>query len=125
MGDHCLSTLSTSYAVDHTRDSAGENRGRSASRPITAVTIGTPKQKLGARRSQFKRALDWAEAEGLIASHEIDDVVYLRLCSHEAGEPNEELARDTSIFAGERSVARLGVGSRFVRLSKSARRTRE
>ena len=31
----------------------------------------------------------WAEAQGLIASHEIDDVVYLRLCSHEAGEPNE------------------------------------
>ena len=50
---------------------------------------GTPKQKLDARRAQFKRALDWAEAQELIASHEIDDVVYLRLCSHEAGEPNE------------------------------------
>jgi hypothetical protein len=42
-----------------------------------------------ARCAQFKRALDWAEAQELIASHEIDDVVYLRLCSHEAGEPNE------------------------------------
>src|SRR6185295_12130592 len=49
---------------------------------------GTPKQKADARRQQFKRALDWAEAQELIASHEIDDVVYLRLCSHEAGEPN-------------------------------------
>ena len=50
---------------------------------------GTPKQKADVRRQQFKRALDWAEAQELIASHEIDDVVYLRLCSHEAGEPNE------------------------------------
>ena len=50
---------------------------------------GTPKQRTDARRAQFKRALDWAEAQQLIASHEIDDVVYLRLCSHEAGEPNE------------------------------------
>ena len=50
---------------------------------------GTPKQKTDARRVQFKRALDWAEAQQLIASHEIDGVVYLRLCSHEAGEPNE------------------------------------
>jgi len=46
---------------------------------------GTPKQKADARRQQFKRALDWAEAQELIASHEIDDVVYLRLCRHEAG----------------------------------------
>ncbi len=46
-------------------------------------------RRLDARRAQFKRALDWAEAQELIASHEIDDVVYLRLCSHEAGEPNE------------------------------------
>jgi len=50
---------------------------------------GTPKQRADFRRQQFKRALDWAEAQELIASHEIDDVVYLRLCSHEAGEPNE------------------------------------
>jgi hypothetical protein len=50
---------------------------------------GTPKQKADARRAQFKRALDWAEAQELIASHEIDDVVYLRLRNHEAGGPNE------------------------------------
>ena len=50
---------------------------------------GTPKQKTDFRRQQFKRALDWAEAQQLIAGHEIDGVVYLRLCSHEAGEPNE------------------------------------
>lgn len=54
-----------------------------------APADGTPKQKADARRAQFKRALDWAEAQELIASHEIDGVVYLRLCSHEAGEPNE------------------------------------
>ena len=51
---------------------------------------GTPKQKIDYRRKQFNRALDWAEAQELIASHEIDDVVYLRLCSHEAGGDNEE-----------------------------------
>ena len=51
---------------------------------------GTPKQKIDARRKQFTRALAWAEAQELIASHEIDDVVYLRLCrSHEAGNDNE------------------------------------
>ena len=50
---------------------------------------GTPKQRVDARRAQFKRALDWAEAQQLIAGHEIDGVVYLRLCSHAAGEPNE------------------------------------
>jgi hypothetical protein len=50
---------------------------------------GTPKQKADARRAQFRRALDWAEAQELIASHEIDEVVYLRLCSHETGETNE------------------------------------
>ena len=51
---------------------------------------GTPKQKADFRRKQFNRALDWAEAQELIASHEIDDVVYLRLCSHKAGDDNEE-----------------------------------
>ena len=51
---------------------------------------GTPKQKIEYRRKQFNRALDWAEAQELIVSHEIDDVVYLRLCSHEAGDDNEE-----------------------------------
>ncbi len=51
---------------------------------------GTPKQKTDFRRKQFNRARDWAEAQELIASHEIDDVVYLRLCSHKAGDDNEE-----------------------------------
>ena len=50
---------------------------------------GTPKQKTDFRRQQFNRALDWAEAQELIASHEIDDVVYLRLCSHKAEDDNE------------------------------------
>jgi hypothetical protein len=51
---------------------------------------GTPNQKNEYRRKQFNRTLDWAEAEGLIASHEIDDVVYLRLCSHRSEDDNEE-----------------------------------
>jgi hypothetical protein len=51
---------------------------------------GTPNQKIEYRRKQFNRALDWAEAQGLIASHEIEDVVYLRLCSHEPDDDSEE-----------------------------------
>jgi AAA domain len=50
---------------------------------------GTPKQKADFRRQQFNRALDWAEAQELIASLEIDDVVYLRLCCHKAKDDNE------------------------------------
>ena len=50
---------------------------------------GTPKQRADFRRQQFNRARDWAEAQELIASHEIDDVVYLRLCSHKAEDDNE------------------------------------
>ena len=50
---------------------------------------GTPKHKADARRQQFKRALDWAEAQGLIASHEINNVVYVLLCSRQAGDPDE------------------------------------
>lgn len=50
---------------------------------------GTPKQKLDARRKQFNRALEWAETQELIASHEIDDIVYLRLCSHKAEDMDE------------------------------------
>ena len=57
---------------------------------VQTAADGTPKQKLDARRQQFNRARDWAEAQELIASHEIDDVVYLRLCSHKAGDTNEE-----------------------------------
>jgi hypothetical protein len=51
---------------------------------------GTPKQKADFRRQQFNRALDWAEAQELIASYEIDDVVYLRLCSHKPEDDNED-----------------------------------
>jgi hypothetical protein len=48
---------------------------------------GTPTEKAKVRRQQFSRALDWAEAEKLIASHEIDDVDYLYLYRHyEEGE---------------------------------------
>jgi hypothetical protein len=36
------------------------------------------------------RFLDRAESQELIASHEIDDVVYRRLCSHEPEDDNEE-----------------------------------
>ena len=51
---------------------------------------GTPNQKIDYRRKQFNRARDWADAQELIASHEIDDVVYLRLCSHKSEDDNEE-----------------------------------
>jgi hypothetical protein len=51
---------------------------------------GTPKQKADIRRQQFNRALDWVEAQELIASHEINDVVYLRLCSHKSEGDSEE-----------------------------------
>ena len=50
---------------------------------------GTPKQRADFRRQQFNRARDWAEAQELIASHEIDDVVYLRLCSHKPEDDHE------------------------------------
>jgi hypothetical protein len=50
---------------------------------------GTPKQKADFRRQQFNRARDWAEAQELIASHEIDEVVYLRLCSHKPEDDHE------------------------------------
>jgi AAA domain len=51
---------------------------------------GTPAQKTEYRRKQFNRALAWAEAQELITGHEIDGVVYLRLCSLKAGDDNEE-----------------------------------
>ena len=50
---------------------------------------GTPKQRADFRRQQFNHARDWAEAQELIASHEIDDVVYLRLCSHKPEDDHE------------------------------------
>jgi hypothetical protein len=52
--------------------------------------VALPKQKGDVRRLQFNRARDWAEAQELIVIHEIDEVVYLRLCgSHKAGDTNE------------------------------------
>jgi hypothetical protein len=51
---------------------------------------GTPKQKRDLRHKQFSRALDWAEAQELIGVHEIDGVVYLRLCSVEAEGNDDE-----------------------------------
>jgi len=51
---------------------------------------GTPKQKYNARRIQFMRALDWAEAQELVAIHEVDEVTYLRLCNHTAGNDDGE-----------------------------------
>jgi hypothetical protein len=50
----------------------------------------TPKQKAEFRRKQFNRALDWAEAQELIAIHEINHVVYLRLCSQKSDDDKEE-----------------------------------
>jgi hypothetical protein len=50
---------------------------------------GTPKQKADARRQQFNRARNWAETQELIAIHEMDDVVYLRLTHHKAGDGDE------------------------------------
>jgi AAA domain len=40
---------------------------------------GTPKQKRQFRYAQFKRAIDWAEQEQLIAIGEIDEVTYIWL----------------------------------------------
>jgi hypothetical protein len=51
---------------------------------------GTPKQKRDLRHKQFSRARDWAEAEGLIAIHEIGETTYLRLCSFEPEGDDDE-----------------------------------
>ena len=51
---------------------------------------GTPKQRADFRRQQFNRARDWAQAQELIAILEIDDVIYLRLCSHQPEDDNKE-----------------------------------
>jgi hypothetical protein len=40
---------------------------------------GTPEQKGKFRRKRFKRAIDWAEDQQLIAVKEIDGITYLRL----------------------------------------------
>jgi hypothetical protein len=52
---------------------------------------GTPKQKTELRRKQFNRALDWAEANEVIAVHDIGETSYLRLCSFAPeGEEDED-----------------------------------
>jgi hypothetical protein len=55
-----------------------------------ATADGTPKQKADFRRQQFNRARDWAQAQELIAILEIDDVIYLRLCSHQPEDDNKK-----------------------------------
>ena len=40
---------------------------------------GTPAQKAEYRRKGFKRAIDWAEDQQLIAVKEIEGITYLRL----------------------------------------------
>jgi hypothetical protein len=51
---------------------------------------GTPKQKRQFRYAQFKRALDWAEQERLLAAGEIGDVTYLWLTRPDPEDAKEE-----------------------------------
>ena len=51
---------------------------------------GTPKQKRQFRYAQFKRALDWAEQERLIAVGEIGDTTYLWLTRPDPEDAEEE-----------------------------------
>jgi len=51
---------------------------------------GTPKQKRQFRYAQFKRALDWAEQEQLIAIGEIDEVTYIWLTRPDPEDTEEE-----------------------------------
>jgi hypothetical protein len=51
---------------------------------------GTPAQKAKQRRQKFIRALDWAEAKGVIAIHEIGEDSFLHLCSFRSDEDEEE-----------------------------------
>ena len=51
---------------------------------------GTPKQKRQFRYAQFKRALDWAEQERLIAIGEIGDITYIWLIRPDPDEAEEE-----------------------------------
>jgi len=53
---------------------------------------GTPAQKGEFRRKRFNRAVDWAEAQQLIAVHDIGPVTYLRLgrSNLDEGEDEEE-----------------------------------
>src|SRR5262245_48676653 len=51
---------------------------------------GTSKQKRQFRHAQFKRALDWAEQEQLIAIGEIGEVTYIRLTRPDPEDTEEE-----------------------------------
>jgi hypothetical protein len=51
---------------------------------------GTPKQKRQFRYAQFKRALDWAEQERLIAIGEIGDVTYIWLIRPDPEDAKED-----------------------------------
>jgi hypothetical protein len=51
---------------------------------------GTPKQKRQFRYAQFKRALDWAEQERLIAIGEIGDTTYIWLTRPDPEDAEEE-----------------------------------
>src|SRR5262249_1617767 len=51
---------------------------------------GTPKQKRQFRYAQFKRALDWAEQEQLIAIGEIGEVTYVWLTRPDREDTEEE-----------------------------------
>jgi hypothetical protein len=51
---------------------------------------GTPKQKRQFRYAQFKRALDWAEQEQLIAIGEIGEVTYIWLTRPDPKDAEEE-----------------------------------
>ena len=51
---------------------------------------GTPKKKRQFRYAQFKRALDWAEQERLIAIGEIGDITYIWLTRPDPDDAEEE-----------------------------------
>jgi len=56
----------------------------------TTPADGTPKQKRQFRYAQFKRALDWAEQEQLIAIGEIGEVTYIWLTRPDPEDTEEE-----------------------------------
>jgi hypothetical protein len=66
-----------------------QERVRKAFYASTAAD-GTPKQKRQFRYAQFKRALDWAEQERLIAIREIGDITYIWLTRPDPEDAEEE-----------------------------------
>ena len=66
-----------------------QERVRKAFYASTAAD-GTPKQKRQFRYAQFKRALDWAEQEQLIAIGEIGEVTYIWLTRPDPEDTEEE-----------------------------------